>query len=480
MWATNTTPGTTDMAVALQAAVQYQYLRGGGDIRLRAESYATSVTIWVKQNVYFRGSGGGFENQYVSNEARPTGTCIFALAGTNADVVEFRCDLTNNAGTLENTTIGTRNSEARHNGGMTDLIVWGNRSLDQSYSVRDLNTSGNGLKISGSRYVEINNVTSMFAAERGLYQASYDYGLGAISPNNMQIHNLVCLSNYDKGFEVYGGDSAYSDIVCGYNGSDGMHWDTSGSLTGFLSWNNGGHGFYTSGLDIKGGSTVSTGYIYDNQGHGVNEGGAGYAPLMSGIHSRGNGMGAVNTHNFHVASGMKEWAFPGCTSNARNYLGADSVTHGFWIDNTTSAGTLEGTRSFGATNANYLVTNPNLLTENGGLAGMVKPAFTLGGAVTQSGNVVADKSGDALVVTTTPGGLFAASVDGAVWLVTIGHTGGSASAYAIVSGDAVTPLIITQASAGTPAYTFSLSGTSLQVIVASGALTSNWRALRLV
>jgi len=120
----------------------------------------------------------------------------------------------------------------------------------------------------------------------------------------------------------------------------------------------------------------------------------------------------------------------------------------------------------------------------GGIFGR-NPEFndvTIDGTITTSTEYLVKETfgADSLAVTASGNNLFSANTNGAMYMVFIGHSGGNAGAWCVVIGDASTPLIITQDTAGSPAYTFSISSQTLRVATASGSLTSNWKAFRVI
>lgn len=82
-------------------------------------------------------------------------------------------------------------------------------------------------------------------------------------------------------------------------------------------------------------------------------------------------------------------------------------------------------------------------------------------------------------VTTTPQTIFDASIDGALWLVSAVHTGGTLSAIAYVRGDNASPAVWGSLASGAQAYAWSVSGTNIQLAVVSGTFTTKWQARRL-
>jgi hypothetical protein len=383
--------GVTDDTAAIQAAIDYQYGQGGGEVLLQPITYVVSATLDVPQRVTLRGQGGAFVNQYVSASAAPKGSVIFLKTGSNCDVVQFRCRLTNNGGVLEETTIGGRNSEARHFGGMSGITVWGNRSTNQSPTVIDLNSSGHGIVVQGSRYVSIDNTVSMYCAESGFVLESYDYGLGVLSSNNARVTKLVALSNAANGVTTAGGDSTFGDISSGYNGVNGVSHQCSGSWNGGIVWNNGKDGFVANGLGQTAQAVIAGVHSYDNDEVGFSVG-AGQAPTLIGCVARGNGRdtGAASTVrcNFLVSSGAVGWGLPGCRSHARDMNDTLVTQYGFRILNTTYPGVVDGCSDEGSVTPWSISDGTKIIAHGGTTTVIDHPGMRLLGKLDVNGEAI--------------------------------------------------------------------------------------------
>lgn len=380
--------GVTDDTAAIQAAIDTAYLAGGGEVNFPEGTFLVSATIFVPQRVTLVGKGSGFVNQYSSNYAAPKGTVLFLKTGSNVSVVLFRCRLTNNGGVLEETTLGGRNVDIRHFGGMRGITIWGNRSLNQSPAIRDLNTAGFGVVIEGSRYVRIEDTVIMYCAESGLSQTSYDYGTGSISTNNTQLSRVSSLSNYGDGFRLFGGDSIFSNLNAGANNGSGIVTACSGTMTGGLAWNNHGNGFIATGNTSTSSTVISGLHSYDNDQCGFRLGG-GRVPHLSGCVARGNGRdtgaAALERSNYLISATAEGWHLPGCSSYGRAQDGALVTQYGFYIDNVSYSGTIDGTSDELSATPYFIVNNNQIITHGAVTTTIPHPPIKLLGHIDMDG-----------------------------------------------------------------------------------------------
>jgi hypothetical protein len=386
--------GTTNDAAAIQAAIDAVYAAGGGEVHLQSKRYAIASTIEVPQRVWLVGTGGGYVNPYTSNTNAPKGCAIVIKAGSNCDGVRFRCRLTNNAGTLQETTLGGNNTDARHWGGGRDFIVWGTRSLNQLPTVKDLNTSGSGVLLSGVRGVTLFNVIGMYCADDGIRMEQYDYGTGLISINNCELLRCHGLSNAGYGMNLPGGDNTITQPNCGYNGLSGILSTTSGSFLGGTCWNNFAHGFTASAGTALAISKVTGMLCYDNNQNGFRLGGTCYGYSLAACTSRGNGRdtGALDADraNFRIGSGVSAWSVAACHSQATSQDGVLTARYDFHIDNSSHAGSIDGItwdKDAPAPLGNSISSATNLIA-HGEKQLIAHPGFTATGTVDMNNQVL--------------------------------------------------------------------------------------------
>jgi hypothetical protein len=375
---------------ALMAGIEALYLAKGGDLHA-PDLYVVHAPVVVPQRVTLVGSNPGFANQYVTDHAAPKKSAIFVRAGSNCDALVFRCRLTNNAGTLEETTLGGRNVDARHFGGARSLCVWGNRSANQAYTAVDLNSAGSGIVIQGSRYVRLEDVVSMFCAEKGVVSESYDYGTGALPTNNLQFSRVTALSNAGNGFSLAGGDSTFTDLSAGYNGGAGMVNGMSGTVNGGIFWNNGTNGVQSAGTTNTASTAWNGLHSYDNDECGFVIG-AGRAPILNGCVARGNGRdtGALVTErcNFLLSASAEGWSFAGCRSYARDMDNTLVTQYGFFLNNTTYAGTFDGSTDEGSATPYYIADGTKVTTHGGTTTVLDHPGIRALGNIDVNGKVL--------------------------------------------------------------------------------------------
>jgi parallel beta-helix repeat protein len=285
-WATNTTPGTTNMTTAIVAAVAFVKARseGGGEVRLRPTKYAFS-TFTIDSNVAIRGQGRYFVNDYVSSGARPQdyrGSWLWQIAGTNADGVVFQAD----------ETVLVSGQYPRIHAGLYDLGINGRRSDDYDGSPA-LNTSGCCVSVRGAGYVTLQNVVLFRAAEHGIETIT----ASSRTSNNLSMTNVVSLQNGLDGFNMSGGDSKFSGLVGGANGRDGFNGNM-GQIAGSRFWNNG-----RNGISMIGFPGVITGCeIYDNDESGIHiYGGSGHTITGNKLVDNGRDVSATATLRAGIA-----------------------------------------------------------------------------------------------------------------------------------------------------------------------------------
>ena len=351
--------GATDDTTKIQAAIDYAYSLGGGTVHLPVGRYMVSQ-IEVPQRVILQGEAAGFSNQYTNSVAAPRGSTLFAITGTNADIVTITMRLETDG---TETTLGYSNPDVRHFGGLRDITVWGNRSANAAPTNNDLNSAGDAIKILGARYVQLHNVVAAFAADEGVSMGSFDYGTtsGVIPSNNTMWSNVTAISNFGNGFELYGGDHSFSQLQAGYNGASGIITGTGNScFNGCYSWNNQVNGVYF--LGAGNGTTTMTGCrSYDNESNGFLIGESGQLHLtgcQSKTNGRAGGAGAfsdANRSNFHITSLAQGVLLSGCFSVSES--GQDYDEYGFYIDNTTYQVTLSGCRASASATEDYQISD---------------------------------------------------------------------------------------------------------------------------
>jgi hypothetical protein len=377
--------GVADDTTAIQAAIDAAYLRGGGTIHFPTGKYIVSSSLIVPQRVTLVGESLGFANQYVTGSAAPKGSILFLANGANTDVVVFRLLLQNVGGTLTETTLGDSNVDIRHFGGMRGMTVWGNRSTNFNPAIKDINSSGAGIRIQGARYIRIEDCVTMYCAEDGIKVESRDYGVGPTSCNNLQFARVTSLSNGESGFDIAGGDSTFTDLSAGYNNGTGMTIVISGTVNGGIFWNNQSHGVAASNC-----TAVFNGiHSYDNAFNGFNIG-SGIAAKLNACFARGNGIaadaGSTNRANFLVASGAIDWSLCGCTSSPLDASSVSVTEVGYNILNTTHSGVIDGCYDGGCTTPFIISSTSNLKVHGGITSQITHPPVAFTGNVTFSGN----------------------------------------------------------------------------------------------
>ena len=346
-----------DIGAKIQAASDAIYAAGCGVLYFPSGDYKHSATLWIKQGVVWEGDGHGFANPYITSVSRPSGSVLFKSTGANTNGVEIRCDLTYDSGSgyLTDTGKTTRNQDARHCGGIRRMMLWGNRSLTQSPSAHDLNSSGHGLVTRGARNFILEEVGCMFWAGDGWNAGTYDFGTGAIGVNNVVAFKMLCMSNSGNGMYPVIGDSDIVSPNCGYNGLDGIAATFGNSkILGGRTWNNYGNGAYYGSMPNSSVSQVIGLQSYDNDrcGHVVD--GNPRSVSLVGCIGRGNGRNsqgtysaAVDSCNFLVKANAKNWHLVGCDAGAYDQANVLTTKYNYYLDIWNYDGVFEGCHSDG-------------------------------------------------------------------------------------------------------------------------------------
>ena len=575
----------TDDTTEIQAAIDFVFNAGGGELFFPKSSYLFSSTLTVGQRVFMVGEGGFFKNQYTNDEFEAGGSALIMAPGSNANGIRFRYDA----------AAGETIADYRLNSGIRHMVIHGLRSESQATGSTDLNSSGYGIYLQGARYIRLDSVLVTKWAQDGLRCESYDYGTGALSCNNLDIRGNAFLSNAGRGCLLTAGDSIFTSNQVGYNGSTGLSVAGFGVCSNNLIWNNQGDGVTMSATNAE--PIFVSNKVYDNADSGVvlssggctivgcnilrnnTAGNTGSAADRSGIYiastdteaitivgnSVGNDGGATDQDygiyfadaatrcegfggnnlfgnvvddlfltdkdniRYHEATTSLSSLHPGFTAegdinmDGNGIIGVQDIAGNTWgTVSSISSGSVACNRTFVAMNVSGggTVTDitstvsdlPILIIRNSNATAItfeynssklrlinqsdvslaqseaIMLVYVSGTVWQQVGgkfnaaapdiSTLATESGTGVTINTTPSTLFDASESGAMYDVYAAHTGGNVGAHAIVMGDPSTPVIISQNSGGANTFTYSVSGTNIQLASASSAFTSNWSAFR--
>ena len=404
--------GSTDDTTAIQAAID-SLGNDGGTVFLPESVYVISATLNLEKKTQLVGEGGYFLNQFTDNTYTVGGTTIKLKTGSNTDMLKVQLD------------VASTGDDYRSHCAIRNIHFFGNRSDAQSPATRDNNTSGNGIVISGVRYVTLENVIVTKCAEDGVVVQSHDYGSGAISSNNLDIRGCAFHSNYGRGILAAGGDSIMLGCTIGYNGNTGISVSGFGLINNCLVWDNFGAGVFVA-------STTETpvlvgNKIYDNELSGINIGSTdGHAVITGNMILRNGGgttSGAENKSGIYIASTRTSGII--ISGNEIGNNTGTSQEYGVYFNSSaTRVEGFAGNNIYGNTTANItLATTDNIrLHENIGTSTPKHPGFVAEGDIDLNGNNLngfelrssPDASGASVFVTTSPVTLFSGATNGAV------------------------------------------------------------------
>jgi len=444
--------GVADDTAAIQAAIDFAATdKKNVFIPASNNEYIVSSTLTIPQGVFVIGEGGWFKNQFTDNKFEVGGSALKLADGANTDMILFRYS----------PGVGETISDYRVHSGLKDIILFGNKSPLQAPSAATTNTSGNGIVISGARYVRLENVVVVKFAENGLSIKSYDYGSGAISSNNADIRACAFLSNKGIGAFLAGGDSIFTNNQVGYNGSTGISCVGFGVVSDNLVWNNQAAGVYlgTTTLPVN----FTNNRVYDNKNSGIYI--AGPAMVANNVVERNNdGANLIPSEQSGIFVSASDTYGITITGNSiGNDVGTDQEYGVYFNSSAARCKAFVGNNFYNNNTANVVLAHLDNIKNSGDPLEYQR-----------------DFGADGLVIYTTPNGLFNGGIDGAIWKVVAVHVGGHVGAEATIKGESGGPQIISQNSVGTATFTFSISGNSVQLACSSGSFTTNWRAYRLI
>lgn len=356
-----------DLGAKIQAYSDSIYLSGGGVLRFPVGDYLHSQELWIKQTVVWQGEFAGFTSPYSHPLGAPRGSALFKKSASNTNGVTIMCDLAYSAGMYTDVGLGTRNEVARHCGGIRDMTLWGNRSLQPDPTQKDLNSTGHGLIAKAARNIVIDNVTIMYYAERGLFTTTHDYGNGPVGVNSSKINYVTCMQNGAAGAYIDIGDTTILELNLGYNGDNGLTTNCGNTnIIGGRSWNNKKHGAYLGSNNDTSVSSVVGMLFYDNDACGVVIDGTGRVPHLIGCSSRGNGRDpttypdAWNRANYLLGGGAQRWGIKSCHASATDQALVNTAAWNFYISNSYEGEFTDPSSDGLALNGDIFVLSPGL------------------------------------------------------------------------------------------------------------------------
>ena len=219
-----------------------------------SEFKITQANITEANPGVFTSTGHGLNNgdtlKYTVNGTQP----LVTSAGSTADnTVFFVVNKTDNTFQLSSTSGGP------------PLEVTNDGNDAQTF----ITEKGNGIVLSGVRYVTLENVIITKCALNGLQIQSNTYSSTntTISTNNIDIRACAFHSNGSSGANLAGGDSIMDNCTIGYNGNNGITVAGFGIISNSLCWNNFQKGIFVQGTNED--PTIVGNKIYDNGQSGI-------------------------------------------------------------------------------------------------------------------------------------------------------------------------------------------------------------------
>lgn len=389
-WAENTTPGTTDMGAAMQSAIDYARIElGGGEVQFFPKTYGTGQTVKLWERVFLRGSGGIPVNWYSAADYEAKGSAIIALPGLDADAVQA---------VISGNTVGSpvpaeTNADRRHGGGITNLLIDGNKSANPNPGNTDRNSAGNALALIGVNVIHLRDIVLMRAAENGLIAKSNGQPDGQC--NNLYISHIYSGNNEQNNFDLAGGDSNIAFLWGTNAGGNGL--TSAMAATEFVAismQDSANHGIYSAGEDC----VWNGARTYHNRKRGI------YidAPhnKLIGCRARHNGMNtgasATERAGIYLSSNADHYTVLGCSSYDDG-LGDPLVytqQYGFYLNNTGLTGVFEGNYADNNQTSDYFIaSNLDIDLHQGVSASASHPGFTATGSIDMDGNLLSGLNG---------------------------------------------------------------------------------------
>ena len=465
----------TDDTAAIQAAID-AVTDTGGTVMFPAGTYIISSTIRIYQKTHLIGNGGFFQNQF-SGDFRIGGTTIKLAPGSNCDMILIRMPDADDS------------ADKRTHCSIRNMQIFGNRSADNNPGANDLNQIGNGIVISGARYISLENVICIKCAESGLECESYTYPSGSISSNNLDIRGCAFHSNAGNGADLIAGDSVFSGNTVGYNNGYGIQATGWGNVGNNLIWNNKNGGVYF--VSTANGTVNFVGNkVYDNRESGL---------ILSSPDGSANIVGNRIIENGGVGDVSKPSEVSGIFISSQVTEGINITgneihgnPYGIYFNNPTVRCTGFSGNSITASSIQDLkLDDPENIVLHGSSAnGLLHVGFKATDDIDLNGNKLLNFNNFSLTeaygknsfsVNSTGKKVLDLDQPGTMYFVTVCQTNGNAAGFAYVHGDDASPVIISQESATSSSskYVFSITGTELFIRSDNNTMTSNYRILQI-
>jgi len=252
-WAENTTPGTTLMTTAVQAAIDFVYAGGGGTVDV-LDKYLVDAEIDWPDLIEFRGHGWRLDGDDF-NTPYGSGFYLKSSSGVASGDGVIRA------------LAAHGEAFAYHRGVMHDMFIHGNGAN---------NAGVHGVVFDCVKKIDLIQVGILRCADDAFATVT-DAGLG--TNNNIALTRCHIFQNLGKGGEIYGGEHTFVGNFFSANGGIGLHIGAGSSRLAANHFCDNASGIYIGDCQAL---TITGNLIQDNEGNGITIGtGATYHDFMT-------------------------------------------------------------------------------------------------------------------------------------------------------------------------------------------------------
>jgi len=376
-----------DWQPAIQAAIDIVF-DTGGVVWIPEGVYIVESSVVVPQAVTLVGAGNGYNRLYVdetglANGFQVYGSVLKLATGANTDVVVVTYVPRSGESSID------APDKVRHQGGLVNLTIHGNKSINGDPTDTTNNTVGNGISIQGCSNVLLDDILVVRCPEDGVVISSKDYGEGSISCNNMLWGKVQSLLNQGSGFNLTGGDQQFGTMTAGRNHGHGIISNAGRSqIAKAFCWNN-----EESGIKISSARDVSivSCHCYDNEQNGLHVLNTPNVTVSGGMFMNNgrDGLGGTNACGVKLDSGVDNFIIG---DSALYEDSAGTQAYGLHSSDSSNTMTIGDINAYGNITANFSLLNYNNVQVHTDLSENLPkhPGFVAQGGIDLSGFSVAD------------------------------------------------------------------------------------------